>query len=368
MNDRTFWTETLTRIARPVLEAAAAGQLVERLPVEVAPGSPHAAARRKYTHLEAVGRTLAGLAPWLETGEQPALTALARQALIHAPRDLHFGSGNGQPLVDAAFLAHGLLRAPRQLWEPLPAEAQARLIDALKATRAIRPAPCNWLLFSAVIEAFLHRATGTCDGMRVDYAVRQHEQWYKGDGVYGDGADFHWDYYNSYVIQPMLLDVVDTVPGHDDATRARVLQRAQRFAVILERLIAPDGTFPVTGRSITYRTAAFQLLAQLAWQNRLPAELPAGQVRAALTAVIRACFQAPANFDAAGWLRIGLAGHQPSLAEVYISTGSEYLCTTGFLPLGLPATHEFWTAPAQPWTGQKIWGGADAGPDAALKL
>ena len=45
--------------------------------------------------------------------------------------------------------------------------------------------------------------------MRVDYALRQHDQWYKGDGAYGDGPAFHWDYYNSFVIHPMLLDVLD---------------------------------------------------------------------------------------------------------------------------------------------------------------
>ena len=51
--------------------------------------------------------------------------------------------------------------------------------------------------------------------MRVDYALRQHDQWYKGDGAYGDGPTFHWDYYNSFVIHPMLLDVLDVVRRRD---------------------------------------------------------------------------------------------------------------------------------------------------------
>ncbi|MCG3150305.1 MAG: hypothetical protein PCFJNLEI_03788 [Verrucomicrobiae bacterium] len=366
MTDREFWSTTLTRIAQPVLEAAATGTLAARLPNETLPGHPSPEDRRRYNGLEAVGRTLAGLAPWLETGEAPMLTALAQRALVQAPATLNFTSG-GQPLVDAAFLAQALLRAPRQLWKPLDAGAQGRLIESFQATRRIRPAPNNWLLFAALIEAFLYRVTGACDEMRIDYAVRQHEHWYKGDGAYGDGAEFHWDYYNSFVIQPMLLDVLDTAPLFDAQWRDRVLRRAQRYAMVLERLISPTGTFPPLGRSLAYRTGAFQLLAQLALQNRLPAELAAGQVRAALTAVIRACFSPAATFDAAGWLRIGLAGHQPHLAEVYISTGSLYLCTTGFLPLGLPATHEFWTATAEPLTSQQVWGGADVPVDHALK-
>jgi hypothetical protein len=30
--------------------------------------------------------------------------------------------------------------------------------------------------------------------------LRQHEQWYRGDGIYGDGPEFDWDYYNSFVM------------------------------------------------------------------------------------------------------------------------------------------------------------------------
>ena len=111
------------------------------------------------------------------------------------------------------------------------------------------------------------------DKMRVDYAVRQHEQWYKGDGLYGDGPAFHWDYYNSFVIQPMLLDVLDTV-GHRDRVGRRcvepMLQRARRYAAIQERLITPEGTFPAIGRSLAYRFGAFQLLGRWRCVNSCP--------------------------------------------------------------------------------------------------
>ena len=39
------------------------------------------------------------------------------------------------------------------------------------------------------------------------YALQKHVDWYKGDGTYGDGEELHWDYYNSFVIQPMMLDI-----------------------------------------------------------------------------------------------------------------------------------------------------------------
>jgi hypothetical protein len=89
-------------------------------------------------------------------------------------------------------------------------------------------------------------------------------------------------------------------------------------------------------------------------------------VRCALHAVIERTLGAPGTFDAQGWLQIGLAGHQPALGETYISTGSLYLCTAAFLPLGLPPTDTFWTAPDLPWTSRRVWGGENMVRDHAF--
>lgn len=131
--------------------------------------------------------------------------------------------------------------------------------------------------------------------------------------------------------------------------------RPQRFAAIEERLVAPDGTYPVLGRSIAYRCGAFQGLALAALRHGLPAGVRPGQARTALTAVIRRTLEAPGTFDAHGWLRIGLSGSKPALGENYISTGSLYLCAAAFPPLGLPPSDPFWAEPAQPTTWAKAW-------------
>ena len=144
------------------------------------------------------------------------------------------------------------------------------------------------------------------------------------------------------------------------------IARAQRYAAIQERLISPEGTFPAVGRSIAYRFGAFHLLAQAALRRALPAEVTAAQVRGALTAVIRRQVEAPGTFDDAGWLRVGFCGHQPSVGERYISTGSLYLCAVGLLPLGLPPGDGFWTDPSQPWTAQRAWSGQPFPIDHAL--
>lgn len=63
-----------------------------------------------------------------------------------------------QPIVDAAFLAQGILRAPDELWEPLSDETKERLLNAMRETRTRKPGQNNWLLFSAMIECLLHYA------------------------------------------------------------------------------------------------------------------------------------------------------------------------------------------------------------------
>lgn len=366
--ERVYWVQILERLSRPVLANLSKGMLKARMPFA---GDKQ---RREYASLEVSGRLLNGIAPWLELnlkGEEGELHRelgdLARQALAvgtdeTSPDFFNFSDGD-QPLVDAAFLAQALLRAPTALWEKLNPRVQRNLIAGFIKTRAIQPYFCNWLLFSALIEAALFRLGGDYDPMRVDYACRQLEHWYMGDGTYSDGPEFHWDYYNSFVIQPMLLDLVETFrTERDDLNNLCpiLLKRAQRQGVILERLIAPDGTFPPIGRSITYRMGVFHLLAQLAWAEKLPASLTPAQVRCGLSAVLQRTMEVPGTFDAQGWLTIGLAGHQPALGEVYISTASTYLCATALLPLGLPSTAPFWSAPAVPYTSLRIWNGEQA--------
>jgi hypothetical protein len=376
--DRARWVAVATRMADPLLGALARRELKLRMPIEAVAGAE--ADRRKVTHLEGFGRLLAGLSPWLDQPLPPGdeertrarLAALAQQGMDAAthptsPDRMNFTEG-AQPLVDAAFLAHAILRAPRTLWQELPASTQANVVASLRATRIIRPGYNNWLLFSAMVEAALASIGEAWDQMRVDYAVRQHELWYQGDGMYGDGPQFHWDYYNSFVIQPMLLDILATVGSKVTAWKeiaARVETRAQRYAAIQERLISPEGTLPPIGRSIAYRCGALQLLGQVALRHALPSPVTPAQVRGGMTAVIGRMMEAPGTFTREGWLTIGLVGHQPSLGESYISTGSCYLAATGLLPLGLPPADPFWSAPPAPWTAKKLYDGADAPPDHA---
>jgi len=376
--DRRYWLSVVERLATPVLGHLAAGELKKRMPVEAA----NPADRRRYTHLEAFARLLVGIAPWLELktidgGEadrQKHFIELAQKSIERAthpgsPDFLNFDTG-GQALVDSAFLAQALLRAPTALWSSLDDDARKRLIEALKSSRAIgTPNGSNWVMFAAMVEALLLIAGEPTIEERLETCVGRMLNWYVGDGAYGDGERFHFDYYNAFVIQPMLLDVLQVLRAKDsafDPVYQQVLRRARRFAAVQEMLISPEGTFPPFGRSLTYRFGAFQTLAQVAWMRELPSSLEPAQVRCAMTAMIRPLIEAPGTFNSEGWLQLGFCGHQPALAEGYISTGSLYLCSVGLLPLGLPPSDPFWSGASRKWTSQRIWAGENLQADKAL--
>ncbi len=378
--DRQYWLTVVDRLARPILTALHENRLATLL----ASRKNARADRAQFAPLEALGRLLAGIAPFLgapcsDPAEEKLRTELAEfardgitRAVDPASPDFMNFNKSSQPVVDAAFLAHAALRAPKELWQKLTPAAQKNVVAALKSTRIIKPPQSNWLLFSAMVEALICHADESVGGGpaiflpdTVETGFAKLEEWYKGDGLYGDGPNFHFDFYNSFVIHPLMIDLVETIgPQKPDwqKLRANILKRAGRYAAIQERLISPEGTYPPVGRSLVYRCGTFQLLAQIALRKELPAPLKPAQVRCALTAVIKKVIEFPNTFDDAGILTLGIAGSQPSLAETYISPGSTYLCSTALLPLGLPATDPFWSDPPTDWTSKQIFSGQPAPP------
>ena len=301
--ERQEWCELLYKMAAPILSNMAEGRLQQEMTTEkgTLELSPTWDGRdKKVSYMEAFGRLMDGLAPWLSLPDDDT--------------------------------EEGVLRRQLREW-------------ALKSyANAVDPESSDYL------------------------------GWQSGGQTLVDAA-FH--YYNSYVIQPMYLDCLEIInekKGNDTWTtrsvdpstyrtlgsRARydeALKRMQKYSIILERLISPEGTYPVFGRSIPYRMAVFQPLAMLAWQRKLPEELSNGQVRSALTAVMRNMFADESNFNEGDFLTIGFVGTLPNVADSYTNNGSLYITTFSFLPLGLPADDPFWTDPAEKWTSKKAWEG-----------
>lgn len=379
LEQRKMWLNAMDRIAGPVIFNLAEGKLKERLPLEF-----HGE-RRLYAPLEAFGRTATGIAPWLELEvtdpEEAKLQKRYREAMLAAldkatdPKSPDYmvwsEAPERQPLVDAAFLAHALVRAPKHIVGAMPETLKKQVVAAFKRTRSILPYHSNWIFFSAMVETALYiLGEADWDSMRIEYALRMFEVWYKGDGLYGDGEYFHYDYYNSFVIHPMNLDICRImVPEMEEARDAYgvLRERSSRYATILERMISPEGTYPVVGRSIAYRFGIFHALSQAALMHNLEEIVSPASVRCGLSAVIGRVMEAPDMFNEDGWLNPGVYGTQPELAETYINIGSLYLCCSVFLPLGLAEEDEFWSGEEEMWSGKKVWSGGHITIDHALE-
>jgi hypothetical protein len=375
-NDRAYMAGLLQRMTEPVLSAMARGELVRKFELEVSPTWD--GRDKRVSYFECFARLIAGAAPWLalpddgtpEGATRKRLLDMARQSYVNsvdpASPDRLMWEGPGQVLVDSAYYTNALMRAPQALWEPLDAATKRRIVDYIKSLRRIEPPYINWMLFAAMNEAWLMSIGEAYDPMRMNVAIRKVNEWYVGDGWIKDGETFHFDYYGSYVMHPMLCEILEVLEQHKgsfwngkpDEMRALAFKRMQRFSEHLERFVSPEGTFPMFGRSLTYRTAAFQPLALLALRKQLPAKLPEGQVRSAMRAVHERIFSAPSNFTKGGFLTIGFVGAQPELGDWYSNNGSMYITSASFLPLGLPATDSYWTAAAQDWTQKKAFAGA----------
>lgn len=380
-DDRAYWVSLLDKIASPVLENMSRGELRKNMKVDVPKSWGNQ--NKNVAYMEAIGRLLGGIAPFLSLPDDASQESVIRQrlreqalkSLSHSvdsssPDYLLWADGKAsQPLVDAAFIAQAFLYAPKVLWEPLSTETKNGFIREFTALRKIKPYKSNWLLFAAIIETFLLSIGEQYDSNRIDDAITSITKWYVGDGWYSDGERFHFDHYNGYVIHPMLIDVLryNIAAGRRDKKEYDIAyRRMQRYASFQERYISPEGTYPVFGRSSTYRVGAFQPLVKLAYEHKLPQEIIPAQVRSALTAVMKRIF-IPSTFTQEGWLTLGLIGtNQSGITDSYSNTGSMYLTAFVFIALGLPPQDDFWTTPFTKWTQLKAWSGEPFAKDYAV--
>lgn len=186
VQDRAYWVKTLDKIAWPVINNLANGTLRQNMPLELGP--QYYKNVKEVTYLEAVGRCLAGIAPWLELPDDNSPEGMLRKKYKDAvikgltnavnpqnPDYLNFRTDN-QPIVDAAFLAHAFLRAPKALWEPLDEVTKQRFVSEYKSLRDRSGSYNNWLLFAAINEAFLRAVGEEFDPARIDFAINKMQE------------------------------------------------------------------------------------------------------------------------------------------------------------------------------------------------
>lgn len=377
---RSFLIKKADAISRPALQAMAEGrshQLELRGRLDRAPGT--------HVQLEAFGRIAVSLSGWLgspladgastqERSTHHQLRELFLAGLSHGidaqGKDFWNWEHEDQVVVDAAKVGFAVLTAP-DLFASLSVTQRKQLRTCLEQTRAITPHFNNWLLFSALIECAIGALEGRSDWMRVEYAVRQFDQWYVGDSFFKDGVEFHMDYYNSLVIHPFLTVCLermrDFTPNRfPHEALQKQYERLTRHAEILERLISPEGTFPPIGRSLGYRCGVFFTLAFVATRQLLSESLKPSQVRCALTAVIERFVNHPELQRADGLLNAGFIGNQPSQTEYYLQDSAAYLMLYPFSVLALAPKDPFWADESTAWTSLQLWSGGSVPVDHAL--
>ena len=307
-DDRSVWVGTVRRLADPVLNNLANGTLRMRMPVEQAAGATN---RPSVTHLEAVGRLMAGIAPWLELGagrvggraasrplcgpgpasDRPGRrSGLARFSQFHAqsaatggrrvpgagpaPRAAPASREAGFPDGHAPGGGAGVHARDHSGVQQLAAVFRDGRSRALRAGRAgrrdargLRAAPARPVVQG---RRGVRRRPGVPLGLLQqlrhpsDAAGRPRRLPRQGDGVEGAGR-----------------------PGR--GTRAPLRRRPGT---------ARSRRTEASRRSVARsRTAAarFNLLAQMALRRSLPQDVTAPQVRGALTAVIRRTLEAPGD-------------------------------------------------------------------------
>lgn len=258
-----------------------------------------------------------------------------------------FPSGICQPIVEASAIAFGLALCREQLWDQLDAGVQERLGDWLLHHARLSAWNNNWLLFTAITEAFLTSVGIDVPDGHGEEDVDRVESWYLGQGWYNDGdlrAGRNIDHYNSWVIHPYLWMWYhlrrDQVPA---ARLERFRQRLGQFVGNYARLFARNGAPLLQGRSLSYRTAV--LAGPWAAGLEGVGPLEPGAVRRLASGTLRYFL----DHGTRAPLTLGWFGEEYlPMVQPYSGPGSPYWAGIGFLGLAVPADHALWTEPEVP--------------------
>jgi hypothetical protein len=262
----------------------------------------------------------------------------------------------GQPMVESASVALGLLIARRFTWDRLAPGEQDRLEEWLRGALRNEPAPNNWYLFPMSVAAFLDEVgRGDAETARaIDRALGLLEGWYRGDGWYSDGDGRAFDHYIGWAMH--LYPVLVAHLRGDTALLARLGPRLREFLGTFAATFDVNGAPLHQGRSLTYRTATLSAVALGEVTGWTP--LRPGQTRRILSAGLRYFLDRGALTD--GIFSRGWHGPHAATVQTYSGPASPYWASKGFLGLLLPQDAPLWSAAEEPPPA--------AGPDRTIPI
>ncbi|KAE8147282.1 hypothetical protein BDV25DRAFT_169244 [Aspergillus avenaceus] len=307
--------------------------------------------------IEGYARPLWGLAALLAGGASYEAARLWREGLIHGTDPSHpeyWGALDDldQRMVEMCPIGFALAVAPGELWDPLTEEQRGNVARWLGLINGREMPNTNWLWFRVFANLGLRRNGAPYSLDRIEADMDHLDTFHVGGGWSNDGPKTHhqMDYYaGSFAI--MFLQLLYARLADFDAPRGeRYRDRARMFVGDFVHYFAEDGSSIPYGRSMTYRFAMASVWGALAVADvELPSPLTWGVVKGLLLRHFRWWAQHRDIFHADGTLTLGYTYANMYLTENYNSPGSPYWCCLSFVPLMLPETHPFWTAPEEPY-------------------
>jgi hypothetical protein len=341
---KDIWIKYFNKIINPIFNNFNKNNFQEEFIKNAEYGNYWDKRPKEWSFMELICRILVGLSFHLEKNKELFNQSIKIIYRIFDEQDKLFinwihNKENRQPMVEIAYLCQTFLNCPK-LWQEI--KIKNKILKTMEMISLIEPYQNNWILFETLILIFLQKnniITDKIKNNKIYQNLEQFDKLYIGDGWYSDGKSFMFNYYNSFVIYPFLLQI------HLELKHPKlkiIIERMQLQTIFLEKFIHPDGTFPIFGRSPVYRLACFNCLTYLIYYNLLPKELNYGNIRELLTKIIINFFEGNQNFTKENYLTLGFNGNQKEIANNYSNTGSCYLTLIPFMVLNLEDNHPFW--------------------------
>ena len=302
--------------------------------------------------VEGVVRPLWGLVPLAlgggDTGHWPLLRRVIAEG-VDPTHPNYWGPAHdrSQRCVEMAAIGMMWMLLPEQGWYPLTETEKANLLAWVDEIQRIELVDNNWLFFAILVQEGLRRIgkPELVDNELHDRYLARIDEWYLGDGWYGDGPELPIDHYNGFAMHFYALLYAHASSDPQSSRCRRMRQRAGQFAVQFAQWFAETGETVMVGRSLIYRfaTAAFWGLAITAEQD----VLSIGAIKGIWARQIRSWRNLPI-FTGDGLLTRGYCYPNLVMCEEYNSPTSPYWAMKAFFPLAFPEEHAFWQVEEEP--------------------
>ncbi|MGH0052615.1 MAG: DUF2264 domain-containing protein [Sphaerochaetaceae bacterium] len=298
--------------------------------------------------LEAFGRALTGLAPFLcGGGKDQELEQIYVQGLQSGtdPDNTEYWGDSfekfDQRFCEMVSISVALLLIPQKLWEPLPAKAKKNLFTWLEHINHYELPENNWQFFRIMTNAALQKLGGPYDAQAMATSLDCIDSLYIGDGWYRDGILMNTkDYYNSFAFHFFGL-IYAAMMQEEDAMHCTIFkERAMQFGLQFIYFFDNTGEAVPFGRSLTLRFAQSAFWSACLFAGIAP--IPVTVMKGILSRHLQKWMSAPI-FDNGGVLSIGYKYPNLIMAEIYNAPGTALWALNAFLFLALDDNDPFWS-------------------------